>query len=327
MNSNIAYRKPIETKNVRAVKNAVRTAVNNNRMIAVIAEIGSGKTTLFNYLADFWQQHPNRFKVVTVKGFDMKASRVSAIMKLLIEKINPDAHIPIQIERIYDVLTHELRTFCAKEENRVILMIDEAQDLNTKTFRDLKKLHEISGNGRDHLLSVILFGKPHRKWDLLYAGPELGFRMQDVILESLSSDELVQIAEERFALRFDSKKVRDRFVASMAYKTPLGVEHFALALRKEIGADDEDSVLVTSDLVTKIPMLTYKFRFKQAGITQSDFADFASKVLGRKVSRQRVNEFNNGKLNEAGLNNDLMLAAEEMLKQHAQQKRRLAVGE
>lgn len=321
------YAKPIETKNVRTVKNAVRTAVNNNRMTAVIAEIGSGKTTLFDYLSDFWRQHPSRFKVITIKGFDMKASRVSAIMKLLIEKINPDAHIPVQIERIYDVLTHELRAFCSKKENRVILMIDEAQDLNTQTFRDIKKLHEISGNGRAHLLSVILFGKPHRKWDLLYSSPELGFRIQDVILEALSADELVQIAEEKFSLKFESKKVRERFVASMPYKTPLGVEHFSLAIKKELGVDDDDTVMVTADLVARIIMLTYKIRLKQAGGTQGGFADFASSVSSRKISRQRSNEFFNGKLDNAELNREMSLLAEEYLKHLSQQKRRLAVGE
>lgn len=319
--------KPIETKNVRMVKNAVRNAVNNNNMIAVIGDIGSGKTTISNYLLDFWSAYPNRFRVVFIKGFDMRISRISSIMKLLIEKINPDAHIPTQIERIYDVLAYELKSFCTKKENRVILMIDEAQDLTLQTFKDIKKIHEISGNGRAHLLSVILFGKPHRKWDLLYGGPELGFRIQNVILEPLSAEELTQIAEEHFQLRFESSKVRERFVASMPYKTPLGVEHFAITVKKELGVDDDNEVMVTADMLSKIIMLTYKIRLKHAGGTQAGLAEFAAKVSGKRISRQRVNEFLNDKLGDEELSREMTLLAEEYIKNLMQQKHRLVVGE
>ncbi len=325
---NFDFRQPVETKNVRSVKNAVRTAVNNNRMMAVIAEIGSGKTTLFNYLSDFWSRYPNRFRVLTVKGFDMQTSRISAIMKLLIETISPDTHIPMQIERIYDTLAFELKKFTGKNQsNRVILMIDEAQDLRLQTFRDIKKLYEISGNGQDHLLSIIFFGKPHRKWDALYSSPELGFRIQDVILEALTAEELVQIAEERFKLKFENNKVKTIFVGSIAYKTPLSVEHFARSLRKELGVDDGEPALITQELVTRIPMLTYKFRFKQAGITQEVFAKYATQFLGRSVPRQRVNEFVNGNLDSESLKKELSMVADSILQDNANQRRRQVVGE
>ncbi len=326
-NENI-FRQPIETQNVRAVKNAVRTAVSNNTMMAVIAELGSGKTTLYNYLADYWNQHPHRFRVVTIKGFDDRISRISSIMKLLIESINPDAHIPKQIERVFQTLTRELRVFCKNANNRVILMVDEAQDMNLQTFRDIKKIHEIDGHGRDHLLSVVLFGKPHRKWDKLFSTPELGYRMEAVLLEKLNAEELSRIAEERFNIKFENNKVRERFTAALKFKTPLGVEFFSRALRKELGIEDDETALVTADLATRIPMLSLKIRAKQAGITQAEIAKVANQTIpNRKVGIQRVNELFSGKLDDDKLADELTLVTEDMINRRFAAKRRRISGE
>ncbi len=328
MKTETILRQPIETQNVRAVKNAVRSAVSGNKMVAVIAELGSGKTTLFNHLSEYWNQYPHRFRVVSIKGFEMQFSRITSIMKLMIEAINPDAHIPKQIERIYQVLSDELKLFCKNQNNRVILMVDEAQDLNLQTFRDIKKIQEIDGHGRDHLISVVLFGKPHRKWDKLFSTPELGYRMEAVLLEKLNAEELSKIAEERFNLKFENNKVRERFTAALKFKTPLGVEFFSRALRKELGIEEDETALVTSDLATRIPMLSLKIRARQAGITQSEIAKVANSAIPhRKIGIQRVNELFSGKLDDDKLADELTLVTEDMINRRLAAKRRRISGE
>lgn len=331
MNTEGIHRRPIETQNVKAVKNAVRQAVGSNSMVAVVAEIGSGKTLLYNHLADYWNQYPHRFRVVTMKGFDMRASRISGIMRMLIESINPAAQIPVQIERMYQALSAELRSFCKAESSRVILMIDEAQDLTRQTFRDIKKIHEIDGHGRDHLLSVVYFGKPHRKWDILLADPEIGFRTQLLILEKLTAEELLKIAEERYGLKFENTRARERFAASVRFKTPLGVEFFARALRQELYLGEDEPVHVTMELATRVPMLSLKFRVRQAGVKHAQIAKEAGKIMPEKsINNQRVSEVLNGA--PAAINNEklceaVVLAAERLINDALSEKQRRISGE
>lgn len=318
---------PVETQNVRAVKNAVRSAVNNNGMMAVVADVGSGKTTMFNYLADYWNSNPQKFRVITVKAFESINTKIGVIMRLMMESVNSDVHVPRGIERQYKVLTDELFRFTRNRSNRVILMIDEAQDLNYQTFMDIKKIHEIAGNGMKNMFSVILFGKPHRKWDKLYAGPEIGYRMNMVLLEDLTQDEMVRIAEQRFSLSFASDTVRKRFAVSVKYKTPLGIEFFSKALKKELGLDEGESAHVNAELVTKIPMLSLKIRAKQAGVKQRDVAEAGRELIKhKKVNEQRVSEFFNNNLDDEQLSSELTIITEELINSRLTNKRRRISG-
>lgn len=318
---------PVETQNVRAVKNAVRNAVNNNGMMAVVAEVGSGKTTMFNYLADYWNSNPQKFRVITVKAFESPLTKIGVIMRLMMESVNSDVQVPRGIERQYKVLTDELFRFTRNRTNRVILMIDEAQDLNLQTFMDIKKIHEIAGSGMKNMFSVILFGKPHRKWDKLYAGPEIGYRMNMILLEELTQEEILKIAEQRFTLHFDSDSVRKRFVSSVKYKTPLGIEFFAKALKAEAGLDESESAHVNAELVTRIPMLSLKIRARQAGIKQHEIAEAGRAVIKhKKVNEQRVSEFMNNKLDDEQLANDLTIVTEQLINSRLANNRRRISG-
>jgi len=284
----------IETTNTRAIKNAVRQTVDRNGMMAVVAEIGSGKTTMFNLLDEHWRAHPDKFRVVTVKSFDSPYTRIGIIMRFLLEAMNPSIHIPGGNERRYKLLETELRKY-AKKNFKIILMIDEAQDLKLQTYYDIKKIHEITGNGMKNLLSVVLFGKPSRKWDKLYAGPEIGYRMDITFLEQLNEEEIVRIAEAKHNIRFENDKVRKRFCASLQYKTPLGIKYFTEALKREMSVGLDDALYITAELVIKIPTITMKIRLKQAGITQQRLVDYARKVSpSRKWSAQRISEWLNG---------------------------------
>jgi type II secretory pathway predicted ATPase ExeA len=305
----------IETQNVRAVKSAVKNAVQNNRIALVEAEVGSGKTTLFNHLAEYWEQYPHRFRIPTIKGFDMRRSRASVIIRLLLGKLNPQADIPVSIEMMYKLLEQELRSFCKPGNNRVILMIDEAQDMPFQTFRDIKKIHEISGPGREHLISVILFGKQgDRKLKRYINTNELGFRTHYLLLSALNNEDLLKIAEQKYGLRFENSRVRERFGSTIQFKTPLGVEFFARALRNELGIEDSEPAVVSAELASKIPMITIKYKLRQAGISQAKAADYVDKAIpNKKMSPQRMNEFLNGKLNDEELERQATLVLEKML--------------
>lgn len=304
----------IETSNVRTIKNAVRNTVNKNGMAAVVAEIGSGKTTMFNHLEEHWISHPDKFKVVTVKSFDSPYTKIGIIMRFLLEAMNPEVHIPRGNERMYKLLADELRRY-SKKNFKIILMIDEAQDLRTQTYYDIKKIHEITGNGMSHLFSVILFGKNARKWDRLYAGPEIGYRMDVTFLESLSEEEIVKIAESKYNIRFETDKVRKRFCASLQYKTPLGIEYFCNALKREMGLNEDETIFINAELVIKIPTITQKIRLKQAGVSQHQFADYCRNTSpNKKYNPQRISEYFNGRISpDDPTGRELYLLAEQAI--------------
>lgn len=319
--------KPVDTKNVRTVKNAVREAVTEDRMVAIIAEYGSGKTTLYNHLADFWGRYPNKFRLVTIKGFKMSSSRGSAIMRLLIQALNPKADIPIHIESIYNLLAEELQKFRKTKDNKVILMIDEAQDMNRQTFRDIKKIYEIAGCGREHLLSVVLFGSPSKRWNML-TGVELGYRIHPVLLDSLSNDELLKIAEERFNLKFKTPKVRERFAQALHTKLPLGVEQFAAAIRRELKLPYEADAVVTDELVLKAPVLSLRIVCKQLGLTNVMLARMVNELIpNRRISPQRISEYFNGKITDEELYKNITVAIHTVIKDREKRVKSLMLGD
>ncbi len=311
-------RQLIETKNVRMIKNAVRDTVNQNGFLAVIADIGSGKTRICAELVDYWRQYPHKFAVVRMHGFQHKFSRISAVIQLLFEEIKPGTDVSMfMIERKYHMLGEALR----ETKKKVILVVDEAQDFNQQTFKDLKKIHEITGKGFKHLFSIVLFGKPDRKWRQIFATPELGFRIRNVALDDLTQDEIIEIAEKSYLLSFQNERVKENFARFLQYKTPLGIEYSANAIRSQYGFDADQKTLVTADIMQKLPFFTIKYQFKMLGIRQKDFAAYANQMgASKKINEQRASEFFGGKLNDDKLESELQGYAMSLINNRFNQK-------
>ncbi|MBN2157888.1 MAG: ATP-binding protein [Spirochaetes bacterium] len=311
-------RQLIETKNVKTVKNAVRDTITRNGFLAVIAEIGSGKTRICSELVDYWRQYPHKFAVVQMHGFRHKYSRISAIIQLMIEEIKPGIDTQaFMIEKKYQVLGEALR----ETKKKVILVVDEAQDFNHQTFRDLKKIHEITGNGLKHLFSIILFGKTDRRWKQIFSMPELGFRIKHVNLEDLTQDEIIAIAEKSYLLSFQNERVKESFARFLQFKTPLGIEYSANAIRHRYGLDDDKKAMVTQEIMQKLPFFTIKYQFKMLGIRQKDFAQYANDMgASKKINEQRTSEFFSGKLNNEKLESELQGYALSLINNRFNQK-------
>jgi len=300
----------VETKNVKAVKNAVRNTINEKGMVAIIGEIGIGKTTMYNVLKSFWESHPHKFTVIEMMSFKSRNSRISPIMELLIQAMSPGAHVPHIIEKKYFMLRDHLRD----TKKNIILVADEAQDLNMQTFRDIKKIHEIAGGGQDHLFSVVFFGKTDLKWRRLFDTPELGERMHRLKLEKLSAEELVLIAEKTFNLRFQTPKAKERFASAMSNRTPLDVQFTARSIRHFYGVPQDQVVPVTNEMIADLSTMTLKYQVNMVGLTQGQIAERASEELGKTVSRQRISETLNGK--DSPLKQGIETVIQKMMDEH-----------
>lgn len=283
----------VETQNVKKAKSQITKAVKHNEWVSIVAEVGSGKTHLYNHLLDFWQSRPDKFIVHEMKAFISYKSKVPSMMKELIQKVNPDANIPGFPEARYRVLKDALIEADAAGK-KVILLIDECQDLSVDSFRDLKKVHEIAGNGKSHLFTIAMFGKLTPRYNTILSTRELGYRMTRVFYEELSNEDLILIAESRFGLSFKGEKAKLRFCSGLRSRTPLGVQDFAHVLEGLPSYEGK----VTDELIMEYATFGWKLELRLRGSSQKEAAAFLSKLYPQMSgTKQKVSDFVSGKLN------------------------------
>ncbi len=128
----------------------------NKGFVVVTGEIGSGKTTLINYL-------------LTKIGQDMEVGLISNTglpSEQFLMMICREFEVPINgaaadksemIDRFHDFL---LDQFAKKK--RVILIIDEAQNLSVEALEEIRMLSNLEAE-KHHLIQMILVGQPELK--------------------------------------------------------------------------------------------------------------------------------------------------------------------
>lgn len=125
--------------------------------VVLTGEIGSGKTTLLNL---FLSEMPDEFHVglinqtyVTPVQFLRKMCRE---FELDIDEKEKEG----MIEKIHDFLLDQYAS-----GKRVILVVDEAQNLSTKTLEEVRMLSNLESQ-KNHLIQIILVGQPELKHKL-----------------------------------------------------------------------------------------------------------------------------------------------------------------
>ncbi len=125
--------------------------------VVMTGEIGSGKTTLLNL---FLNEIPEEYQVglinqtfVTPVQFLRKTCRE---FELDIDTNDKES----MVEKIHEFLVENYA-----KGKRVILIIDEAQNLPTKTLEELRMLSNLESE-KDHLIQIILVGQPELKYKL-----------------------------------------------------------------------------------------------------------------------------------------------------------------
>ncbi len=129
----------------------------NKGFVIVTGEIGSGKTTLINYLISKIQQNvqiglinqtyvtPTQFVKMVCQDFELQVEGLDKAE---------------MVDHLHEFL---LTQFSNKE--RVILIVDEAQNLTPKTMEELRMLSNLEAE-KHHLIQMILVGQPELKYKL-----------------------------------------------------------------------------------------------------------------------------------------------------------------
>jgi general secretion pathway protein A len=133
-------------------------AINENKGFAVITgEIGSGKTTLVNY---FLYKTKLDFQIGLINNTNIPASQ---FLKAVCNELEIDSNFDDKIGLMDSFQNYLLKQY--SEKNRVILIIDEAQNLSPKIMEEIRMMSNLESE-KNHLMQIVLFGQPELKYKL-----------------------------------------------------------------------------------------------------------------------------------------------------------------
>lgn len=287
----------IETKAAQKVQRLIKKTVDANGMCRVVGDVGMGKTAMKNRLMQVWEGFPARFRVIHIQSFALSESRISIVMKRMIKVIAPDEHVPGSPELAYDTLRNVL---AHAHMNRIkpVLVFDEAQHLSEITMLEIKKIHEISALGVDHLFAVVMFAKPSYKHDLIFMRPELGKRFRSIELKKPDASELLEMAAA-YGIRFPKGKEGEtlrRQFTGVTEGTPLGVKNLARHLYTDI--PDFDGML-TYEIFRSATNFDFIARLKKVGLGLKDAQEEYRRMFGKTITISQLSKIANGRESKA----------------------------
>jgi general secretion pathway protein A len=122
--------------------------------VVVTGEVGSGKTTLINYLL---RKIPQTIHVGVINNTFVQPQELLRMICHEFDLQYEDSEKTALITRFYNYL---LEHYSKRE--RVILIIDEAQNLPEKTLEEIRMLSNLESE-KHHLIQMILVGQPQLK--------------------------------------------------------------------------------------------------------------------------------------------------------------------
>jgi general secretion pathway protein A len=133
-------------------------AIRENKGFAVVTgEIGSGKTTLINYLLNKIGGH---IQVGLVNNTNILPSE---FLRMICQEFGLDSGSNDKAELLGIFSEFLIDQFAAEE--RVVLIVDEAQNLTNDTLEEIRMLSNIETQ-KHHLIQIILVGQPELKLKL-----------------------------------------------------------------------------------------------------------------------------------------------------------------
>lgn len=160
---------------------------------AITGEIGAGKTTLLRHLL---KELPEDLTVGLISNMQEGRGDVLHWALMALDQPFDDGPYVKLFRQFQDYLIE-----CYSRGKRVLLIVDEAQELSVKALEELRMFSNINSD-KDELLQIILVGQPQLRDKL--ALPELAQFAQrissDFHLGPLTKDEVAQYVHHRLAV-------------------------------------------------------------------------------------------------------------------------------
>jgi type II secretory pathway predicted ATPase ExeA len=184
----------LPTESARKLTNMIERTILDSRWVVIAGRIGSGKTTsVFDSIREVSKHH--NVEVVELKIPDRKGIRVQHILNAFVytlgKKYDGVEHARWQV----DARTLQVERILMKMKARGVyplLVIDEAQELQSGTFNVIKRLRDVTFMKKAVMLPVILIGQPNLI-PLVDKNEEVADRVKPRHEFNYSYKELVQI--------------------------------------------------------------------------------------------------------------------------------------
>ena len=216
--------------------------------ILLTGEVGTGKTTICRCLLE---QIPEQANVALV--LNPKVSEIELLEticdELDISYPDTDNSVKTYTDRIYEFLITSNR-----KNEKTVLIIDEAQNLNSKVLEQLRLLTNLETNQRK-LLQIIVLGQPELL-DIL-ARPELRQLAQRITarfhLQPLTRNEVKAYVSHRLAIAGQNIQLFPENSIKLLYKLSGGVPRLINTIcdRSLLGAYVENQYTVSPPIIKK----------------------------------------------------------------------------
>lgn len=294
----------IRTSNFITAEKFIKETIERNGFSAVIGEKGTGKSHTMRQVIGKYEQKGG-FSVISITPMDEKVKNITQIMSAMIEDIAGESP-----RRDVEARRRQLRRILGDSHAKIILAIDESQDLHKSTLRGLKKIHELGFGTKDKLFSIILFGQESLKDRI--SDDELKPRIRRHQMKGLTDKEKMEF--------IDSAQFNEKALAvflKRTRKTPLSVitaYDELLVIRDDLGRKKIDEQIVNdyffSDTRELVLSLNESYKKISDGILEK---------TGERVSPAAICQYTKG--NYAGNNERL----DGLLRQYASEKQSAAI--
>jgi type II secretory pathway predicted ATPase ExeA len=145
----------------RYIREAMYQTAKNGGFIAVVGESGAGKTTLRHDLIDRVMKEGGQVLFIQPRVIDKTRLTARIVCEAILGDLAPSEVAPVSLERLARKV-EKILTESYHLGNRHVLLIEEAQDLEPRALKHLKRFYELQA-GYAKLLSIILVGQPELK--------------------------------------------------------------------------------------------------------------------------------------------------------------------
>ncbi len=189
------------------IASAIEDVVRYQGFVAVIGEVGSGKSLMKRRLCET-VSHAPKLHLLWPKFFDMERVHSGAITNYLLE------HFEQKVRRGLVANANQLEQFLAGMSEQgisVALGFDECHHLSDQTLLALKNFYELGTGGYDKYLGIVLFGQPRFKSRLQdYRFREIAERLRIIEMPTFKSHAWDYVAHRIKSAGGDAEKLFER---------------------------------------------------------------------------------------------------------------------
>lgn len=266
----------VETKNIKLATKTVLSTVESREIALISGKAGMGKTTFRNILMRRLEEEGH--VVVFYLPFKETGTQTNSILTEIYSKLFPEQEIPHKKQKKL------LEISKVVHGNSVILVIENTQNLDIQTVKEIKEFREFL----DYQLSIIFFMKNDTKLLNLFSGTEIGQRTRKFTFKQMSNAETIKIATEVYGVRFEDEVVERRFITSCT-GNPLTIKYYCSQIKEH----EEFNGIATLGIVSEIDVQFIKLLLEEYNISIRDVQG-RFKQEGKEVSVGFISNTVNG---------------------------------